>query len=39
VARNDGPQDGAHLIVRAGPEYTPEESAPVVVADLAQKDR
>jgi hypothetical protein len=39
VARHDGPQDGAHLIVRAGPEYTPEESAPVVVADLAQKDR
>lgn len=39
VARHDGPRDGAQLIVRAGPEYTPEESAPAVAADLAQKDR
>jgi Kef-type K+ transport system membrane component KefB len=38
VARQDGPQAGAHLIVRAGPGYTPAESAQLVVADVGQAD-
>ena len=39
VGRPDGPQAGAHLIVRAAPGYTPAESAPLAVADLVQEDR
>jgi Kef-type K+ transport system membrane component KefB len=39
VTRGDGPVAGAHVIVRAGPTYTPEESAPLAVADLGQEDR
>lgn len=38
VAQQDGRQGGAHLIVRAGPDYTPAESAPLVVADLGQQE-
>jgi Kef-type K+ transport system membrane component KefB len=36
ISRQDGPQEGAHLIVRAGPGYTPGESAPLAAADLAE---
>ena len=39
VTRGDGPVAGAHVIVRAGPSYTPAESAPLAVADLGQEDR
>jgi Kef-type K+ transport system membrane component KefB len=39
VSRGDGPAEGAHVIVRAGPSYTPTESAPLAVADLGQEDR
>jgi Kef-type K+ transport system membrane component KefB len=39
VSRGDGPAEGAHVIVRAGPSYTPAESAPLAVADLGQEDR
>jgi len=39
VTRGDGPAAGAHVIVRAGPSYTPAESAPLAVADLGQEDR
>jgi Kef-type K+ transport system membrane component KefB len=39
VTRGDGPVEGAHVIVRAGPSYTPAESAPLAVADLGQEDR
>lgn len=39
VTQGDGPVAGAHLIVRAGPSYTPAESAPLAVADLGQEDR
>jgi hypothetical protein len=44
VAGRDGPQAGVHLIVRAGPNYTPAESAQLAVAgvgpaDLGQGDR
>jgi hypothetical protein len=38
VTRRGGPQGGAHLIVRAGPGYTPAESAQLVVADAGQAD-
>jgi len=36
ISRQDGPQEGAHLIVRAGPGYTPGESAPLAAADLVE---
>jgi Kef-type K+ transport system membrane component KefB len=36
IARQDGPQAGAHLIVRAGPDYTPAEPAQLAVADIGQ---
>jgi Kef-type K+ transport system membrane component KefB len=39
VSRQDGPQAGVHLIVRAGPSYTPGESAPLAAVDLGQEDR
>jgi Kef-type K+ transport system membrane component KefB len=39
VAQQNGPQEGAHLIVRAGPDYTPAESAPLVAAALGQEER
>ena len=38
ISRQDGPQEGAHLIVRAGPGYTPGESAPLAAADLGQQE-
>jgi hypothetical protein len=38
VARQDGPRAGAHLIVRAGPGYTPTEPAQFAVADVGQAD-
>jgi hypothetical protein len=36
ISRQDGPKEGAHLIVRAGPGYTPGESAPLAAADLVE---
>ena len=36
VARQDGSQAGAHLVVRAGPGYIPAEPVPLVVAGLGQ---
>jgi Kef-type K+ transport system membrane component KefB len=39
VSRQDGPQAGAHLIVRAGASYTPGESTPLAAVDLGQEDR
>ena len=39
VTRGDAPVAGAHVIVRAGPSYTPAESAPLAVADLGQENR
>jgi hypothetical protein len=39
VARQDGSQAGAHLVVRAGPGYIPAEPVPLVVAGLGQEDR
>ncbi len=39
VTRRDGPMTGAHVIVAAGRSYTPDESAPLAVADLGQEDR
>jgi Kef-type K+ transport system membrane component KefB len=38
VSRQDGPQAGAHLIVRAGSGYTPGESAPLAAAGLGQQE-
>jgi Kef-type K+ transport system membrane component KefB len=39
VARPGAPRAGAHLIVRAGPRYTPAEPAALVGAGLGQEDR
>jgi Kef-type K+ transport system membrane component KefB len=38
VAGRDGSQAGVHLIVRAGPNYTPAESAQLAVAGVGQAD-
>jgi Kef-type K+ transport system membrane component KefB len=39
VARQDGRQAGAHLVVRAGPGYVPAESVPLAAAGLGQEDK
>jgi hypothetical protein len=39
VTRQDGPLAGTHLIVRAGPGYTPAETAPLAAVDTGQEDR
>jgi hypothetical protein len=38
VVGRDGSQAGVHLIVRAGPNYTPAEAAQLAVAGAGQAD-